>query len=493
MKKACWKVSEEKAVYIDLDNEDEDETDGEICNSAWSQLPDILLGKIFSYLSIRQKYYCSLVCRGWYRAFYLPEVWAQFVLEDSTLTRGRFNYYSGWQYVLDHLRTQACLAQVGKYFKHLTLDPMLNFYNLYEFMNMISWYTEQKARDIVKSGVGTNVRSLKFTFPCNMANRDETERIRLFGTGGKLLDALKRLMSNLRKLKKIELIDLMLDPQEAQYLLDGVCETCYLTLQSIVLVNTTRVQYQILHVGIFLNLQVLVISPQNLGEDMVELLGYTKLRHLHIFQNRYTPSDFTIKPVPAKIWKNCHRNNPKLCIHLELQCNKDRQLIWQDGAPVKSILYDSPHTTQTLQLINAVELYRKTLTIYGHKNRPRYYRSKSFHERIDCTLLLLCRQCTSLKVLIINERVSTATLLLIAFTARNLRYLHVRSNAVIKRCDWSQNSEWEDELYIWLKTNSRSFEAVEKEISQILGYKWKMLTDKQFNNLNINLHDDNVL
>lgn len=190
------------------------------------------------------------------------------------MTRGRFNYYSGWQvgkyptyialtfksilfqYVLDHLRTQTCLSQVGRHFRHLVFEPMLNFYNLYEFMNMISWYTEQTHKDIVAAGVGTYIKSLKFTFPCNMSNRDETERVRLFGTGGKLLDALKRLMGNLKKLRKLELIDLMLDQREAQHLLDGVCETCHLTLRTLILINTTRVQYQIFHAGVFLNLYV---------------------------------------------------------------------------------------------------------------------------------------------------------------------------------------------------------------------------------------------
>lgn len=43
--------------------------------------------------------------------------------------------------------------------------------------------------------------------------------------------------------------------------------------------------------------QVLVISPQNLHEDVIELLGYTKLRHLHILQNRYSPKDTTIRLV----------------------------------------------------------------------------------------------------------------------------------------------------------------------------------------------------
>lgn len=150
-----------------------------------------------------------------------------------------------------------CLTQVGKNFRHLTFEPMLNFYNLYEFMNMVSWFTEQaKQNQVTEGAVGRNIKSLKFTFPCNMTTRDDTERVRLFGTGGKLLAALKRLMGNLKKLKRLELIDLMLDPNEAQHLLDEVCETCCLTLTTLVLVNTTRVPYQIMHVGVFLNLQV---------------------------------------------------------------------------------------------------------------------------------------------------------------------------------------------------------------------------------------------
>lgn len=166
-----------------------------------------------------------------------------------------FQYFS--QYVLDHVRCQACLSKVGKNIQHLTIDPMLNFYNLYEFMNMISWYTEQREeKENVELGVGSNIRFLKFTFPCNMAKGDDTERIRLFGTGGKLLQALKRLMGNLKKLETLQLVDLMLEPSEAQFLLDEVCETRCLSLKSLHLINITKMPYQLLHVGVFLNLYV---------------------------------------------------------------------------------------------------------------------------------------------------------------------------------------------------------------------------------------------
>lgn len=88
-----------------------------------------------------------------------------------------------------------------------------------------------------------------------------------------------------------------------------------------------------------------------------------------------------------------------------------------------------------------------------------------------------------------TERISTTTALLLAYHGKNLKWLFIRGNAVIIRSDWKQSADWEDEFFFWLKTNSRSYALVEKEISQILGYKWKFMTDKEFKLLDINLHD----
>jgi F-box protein 39 len=86
-----------------------------------------------------------------------------------------------------------------------------------------------------------------------------------------------------------------------------------------------------------------MISPQNLGEDLVQLLGYTSLRHLHLIQNRYTPGEINIRPIPPRIWRQCRRFNPSLVVHLEVEGARDRDVLWQDCAPVYSILYDSRH------------------------------------------------------------------------------------------------------------------------------------------------------
>lgn len=99
----------------------------------------------------------------------------------------------------------------------------------------------------------------------------------------------------------------------------------------------------------FLYQQVLEISPQNLGEDVVYLLGEIQLRHLYIVQNRYTPLDITAAVNP-KSWKQCAARNPELRVHLRVESVRERQLLWQEGAPVNTVLYFSPQCKACLLL-----------------------------------------------------------------------------------------------------------------------------------------------
>lgn len=116
-------------------------------NANWKHLPDLLLEEIFHYLNIRQRYYASIVCKNWHRVFYLKNVWSNFLVLDDTLCRRKFNYYSGWQPVLDHMRTQNCLAKVGRFMKGLSFKPEHNFNNMFQFMvNCDIFYTNDFSR-----------------------------------------------------------------------------------------------------------------------------------------------------------------------------------------------------------------------------------------------------------------------------------------------------------------------------------------------------------
>ncbi|KAF6206843.1 hypothetical protein GE061_018079 [Apolygus lucorum] len=312
--------------------------------SDWCYLPDLIMERIFSYLTISERYSASIVCKRWNSAFYLPYVWHVFLFDEHTLTRRRFNYYSGWQHTLDHLRAQLCLGTVGRFFQVVIFTPITNFYNMYEFMNMISFYAEQHDSDkCVVKGISRNIKTLKYIFPCKFLSGEEEDSpkdLPLYGTGGKLLDAVKRLMGNLTNLKRLELTDLMLDNSEAMTLLDDVCCECCQSLRYLSLSNFTKGQYQLLHLGVFINLQILVVGPQNLGEQVLELISHTKLKHLHIVQTRLTPA--SAKSLSPKSWQEAAKRNPNMRVHLALETKTERSLLWQEKAPVSSILVDSP-------------------------------------------------------------------------------------------------------------------------------------------------------
>lgn len=85
--------------------------------------------------------------------------------------------------------------------------------------------------------------------------------------------------------------------------------------------------------------QELTISPQSLGDDVLALLADTNIRHLYIVQNSYTPVD--IKPCSWQAWKSCREINGRLQVHLRNESAKGHALVWQEYAPVYSVLFDS--------------------------------------------------------------------------------------------------------------------------------------------------------
>ena len=304
----------------------------------WNDLPDLVIEIIFSHLSFEHRYNCSLVCWRWYHAFHLPRVWSTFVFRDRMLTRRKYNLYMGWQYTLDHYRTHIFMTKFAKHIQTLVFAPMLNFFSLFGVMNMLGHFSERNCNFL------SQVHTLKFTFSCDMADRTENA---IYGTGGQMLKALQDLMDNLEGLCRVELINLLLEGSEALYFLDGLCSKCTGKLRSLTLINTTRRSCQLLHPGVFINLNSLYISPQNLGPDLIWLLSHTKLRHLHIVQNTYTEWGVS---VDAKTWMKMVKQNRRIKVHLSSSGKPKNEIIWQERAPVSSILYESPYSKVNDQL-----------------------------------------------------------------------------------------------------------------------------------------------
>jgi len=80
------------------------------------------------------------------------------------------------------------------------------------------------------------------------------------------------------------------------------------------------------------------------------------------------------------------------------------------------VVYDTPWSTVTRPAVTAVvDKFAATLKAYGHRGLgPRRYRSPAFDDRADMALVTLVRRCSRLERLVVRDRVSTATLIVLA-------------------------------------------------------------------------------
>ena len=116
-----------------------------------------------------------------------------------------------------------------------------------------------------------NIKCFTYVFPCDFAKTNN--EVEIYGTGGMILQNMKNLLHCLPGLERLELVDLQLDGGDGEHVLDEVSEVCYLSLKSLKIVNITRTPLSMMTVSSFANLRCLIISPHNLGDDLVERMG----------------------------------------------------------------------------------------------------------------------------------------------------------------------------------------------------------------------------
>ncbi|KAL5022896.1 hypothetical protein ScPMuIL_002051 [Solemya velum] len=444
------------------------EGDSEEYEDGWKFLPDILLEDVFTMLAPKARHEASQVCQRWYGAFYAPRVWETFTLKERTLTKKRFNLYRGYQREVCPRKTQVCLLRVGSHFKKIVIPPISDFYNLYEFIRVVDSFM-----GFFEEFPMPMLNTFHFTFACE--SRGMTGKL-VHGTGGKLLEVLKSLLSNMRNMKNLKLNQLLLDEYEITDLINSIAKRSSHSLKYFELLNCSRTPYALHEVSKFENLQKLVISPQHMTEIVLLLLAGMGLTELHLVQDAYTCA---FDPVSSEAWKMAKEIAPFLSVTLEVRGDTKSDIAIQPHAPVTTIVYNTPYSKTVPDTVStAAYYYRNTLESYEQRCLPRVHGPRSFVKRGDSSLLDLVQRCRRIHTLVIRERISTATLLLLAKEGKTLRNLIVRQNALIKKCDWP--NQWTDEFYDWLRTSSHSFEATNQEVARIVGPPWRPLSDHEF-------------
>jgi F-box protein 39 len=440
--------------------------------ATWQDLPVIVLEEIFVMLPLRERYYASQVCKNWLDCFYSPRVWEKLEYQERSFTKKTYSVYQGLQYRFNHRKFQLCLGCIGSFIKKIIVHPVSDYYNLYEFMTVLDTYLT-----FFPDNPMPLVKSFEFTFYCE--SRGSAGSF-IYGTGGNILQKLKELMSHMPCLIHLKLQNILLSFTDANQVLNDVLNNCSDKLKVLEMLNITSEMCPLFQVGMFQHLCRVVISPQHLNDDLVITIARKSINELCISQDQYIIPN-TVKTPSPDTWLEATHINSLLRVKLQCVGRSKYDVVWQDKAPVTDVVYDTVYALVTpLSVSNVIDHYSNTLEVYGHKSLPRIHGSRAFNDRIDANLLLLVRGCPKIHTLIIRDRVSTASVVLIASECKNLKKLYVRQNAILKRMDWSKVPEWSNDFYWWLKGCSKSFPTMQAEVSKIIGYPWRPLTDREF-------------
>lgn len=91
----------------------------------------------------------------------------------------------------------------------------------------------------------------------------------------------------------------------------------------------------------------------------------SRLRNLQIITNRYTESVAT--PVDYKVWQKVRKANPRLRVHLVTEGKHNHEITFQNKAPVKSIVYDSPYIPVS-KALTVCNLTNNLLLVSAHNS-----------------------------------------------------------------------------------------------------------------------------
>lgn len=107
------------------------------------------------------------------------------------------------------------------------------------------------------------------------------------------------------------------------------------------------------------------------------------------------------------------------------------------------------------------------------------------HEKHENTSSNIYQLIPDLIQQIVRQLVSSATVILIAWTGKKLQRFYIRRNCIIKRSDWPRSPDWSAEFYEWLTKSALNYEAMQTEVGQLLRRSWRPLADKEFKAIKI--------
>ena len=111
----------------------------------------------------------------------------------------------------------------------------------------------------------------------------------IIGTGGQILEKLNRLLGNLKGVKSLIFNNLLIESKDTPGFMNEFLINNRVTLTYLEMLNVTKYRHPLFCAGMFPNLQVLVLSPVQLTDNVAIMVAEkTDVREIVIVNDRYT-------------------------------------------------------------------------------------------------------------------------------------------------------------------------------------------------------------
>ena len=226
----------------------------------------------------------------------------------------------------------------------------------------------------------------------------------------------------------------------------------------------------------FTTLRALRVRRNELTEDVLLHLTRNNLQSLSLFQDDEIPMGEHAVYTPDT-WVSVLQSKPNFKLTLILRNVVVLRSLFPANAPIRALVLVDLSASLTKGILDTItQYYHNTLEIFVYTKSCVIGCAEMEDRRLPMALTDLVQHCQHLHTLVYGFEISSTTTLLIA-QRRKLDNFAVLMDQISLEYDWTPRPEWTPQFVTWLRQSGSTMDALEREVSQLLGYEWKVITE----------------
>lgn len=429
----------------------------------WEKAPDVILGRIFSCLSLVDKVSVFQTCSTWRQALERADAWPLFKYSEGLIWEEIFEM--GIPSSLEdlqqceniHQNVLECVDKFGRYMKNIII-AIRSSSSFEVYMKLVQNCTNAK----------------NFTLISMCADFSEMELLKC---------SLHEFLQRNNTIRKLNIENIDDSGMKNAPLPFGLKHSSH--LQSLWIVNSFRSSC-LSNLMYLVNLSELALTPHQLNFSLLKHLASHSLKELHIVANAQTKG-FYNEAISDAQWGEIRKHGPKLRVHCFLARAHEwteKEVFLKPSMPLTSLIYRKNVWIKYLESVCTLMSYhRETLTTFvdfSLTNQPYNYPTPlAYGDRVDGHMIGLARQCPLIQTLTIKEALSSAAILLMVYYNRNLTDLLVRCDMILYVNDLPNDLETDLVAKHFVEDNYER-DNFENAVSSLLGSEWHVLDISEF-------------